>query len=215
MLPVVFLQNMTFDHVFIVITTIAEVSIWWMILQDYRKARGKKEIHVGWAKTGWLLMLVFSLGPIGAVVYSRYVPQTLSEFDAPHEGPMVVSYGMDSPSSCYMTVHAAMFASRRSGYKLAIGCFVYGGQQDILDAPYLQVSNLYDIKDEDETIRALYAGYFVNYRNQVKAFGISIALLNVPNGVQPSSFTTLRQARALGVLIPALDTGTVPPNPAQ
>jgi hypothetical protein len=206
------------NNILTAISTVAELLILWIVWQEYRIDRGKAEIHVGWPKARWLLMFGLSLGPIVAVIYARHVPQksvqTLPEFDANKDEPMQVAYGMDA-SSCYMTVHGPVFASRRSGYKLAIGCFIYNGQQDILDAPYLQVSNLYDIKDGDETIKAFFADYFLNYFHQVKAFGISIALLNVPNGVQPSQFSTLRQARALGVLIPDLRNGTVGPNTTQ
>jgi hypothetical protein len=62
----------------------------------------------------------------------------------------------------------------------------------------------YDIKVGSIGIRAAYQPYFNDYRNQIHAVGIDVALLNVPVGVQPAQFTTLRQARAMGVKIPSL-----------
>jgi hypothetical protein len=200
--------SMSFDHIFNALTGLCEIAIWWMIWQDYRKDRGKEELQMPAMR--WLIMIVLSLGPVGAVIYEKYIPKenhTLREFDTPDGEAVVMSYGLDGPSSCFMTVHGKALALRRSGYKLAIACFIYDGHQDILDVPYLQVSKLYDIKDVDTYIGATFAAYFNIYRSQMHANGINVALLNVPYGVQTSQFTTLRQARALGVLIPVLNTG--------
>jgi hypothetical protein len=87
-------------------------------------------------------------------------------------------------------------------YKLAIGCFIFDGTTDILDAPEVQVSALYDIKDGDVTCRTNYSETFLKYYEQKQSKGIMVAVFAVPNGVQTSSFTTLRQARAFGVKIP-------------
>jgi hypothetical protein len=114
---------------------------------------------------------------------------------------MIIGWGQDTPTSCYEDVNGHAFLSRRAAYKLAIGCFVYDGKQDVLDAPYLQVSNLYDIRDATVTIRSIYQEYFRGYMEQMHAIGIEVALLNVPEGVTPNQFMTLRQARAVGVKI--------------
>ena len=199
---------MTFDHIFSAVTGICEIAIWWMIWQDYRIARGKSELRM--PKRKWFLMIVLSLVPLGTLIYEwqngapNVKPQNnISEFDNPNSA-IVKGWAQDSPNSCSMDVNGDALLSRQSGYKLAIACFIYDGKVDILDAPYLQVSNLYDIKSGDIGIRAGYQPYFDQYRNQMHAIGIDIALLNVPNGIQSSQFTTLRQARAMGVKIPAL-----------
>jgi hypothetical protein len=199
---------MSFDHIFYVITGLCEISIWWMIWQDYRKDRGKVDLRMPGTK--WLLMIVLSLLPIAAVIYHNYGGTNertgLQEFDVPRNNAVMLSYGLEPQGGCFMNVNGGALASRRTGYKIAIGCFVYDGKTDILDAPYLQVSNLYDIRDEQVYVGAQFADYFKTYAANMHANGINIALLNIPNGVQTSQFTTLRQARALGVLIPDLGT---------
>jgi len=154
-------------------------------------------------------MIVLSLIPVGAVIYNRYflVNVDLREFDAKSDLPLVLSYGGDGGgTACGMTVQGKLLMSRKPNYKLAIGCFVWDGREDILDAPYLQLSNFYDIREGNIQMQAVYSEYFINYRVQIHAAALHVALLNVPNGVQLSQFTTLRQARALGVLIPNVST---------
>ena len=210
---------MSFDHILEVITAICEIAIWWMIWQDYRVARGKPELRM--PKRKWFLIIVLSLVPLGTMIYHRQSaasvvkPQSdIPEFDTPNS-TLVHSWAQDSPNSCAMEVGGEALLSRQSDYKLAIACFIYDGKVDILDAPYIQVSNLYDIKPGSVGIHAGYQPYFVQYMNQMHAIGINIALLNVPNGVQPNQFNTLRQARALGVKIPALDVAKTAIIPDQ
>jgi len=158
----------------------------------------------------WLLLLAVTWVGIGYDIYSQQHSKddnpALLEFDAQHNQSLVLSYGGSSPSSCAMTINGSALESRMLGYKLALGCFVSDGSTDILDVPYLQIGNLYDIKMGPETIQANYAPYFLDYMTKSHAIGISVALLIVPNGVQPSQFSSLRQARALGVLIPEIAT---------
>ena len=54
-----------YDHAVNTIAAVCEIFIFWMIWQDYRKARGKLELRVP-AKR-WLLMISLSLGPLVAV----------------------------------------------------------------------------------------------------------------------------------------------------
>jgi len=152
----------------------------------------------------------------GYDIYDRHESgtPTLAEFDVPHDPGLVTAFGQIS-NTCYMDVNGVALLSRRSGYKLAIGCFVYDGREDILDSPYLQVSNLYDIKEGKERVLATYPKYFEEYRTNVGAVGIDVALLNVPKGVERTQFQTLRQARALGVLIPQVSVAKSPPTIQQ
>lgn len=130
-------------------------------------------------------------------------PADIPEFDDA-QNDLYVQYG-ETTDSCYMNVRGERYAARRSGYKLAVACFVWDGREDTLDAPYLQVSSLYDIRDGEEHLEAKYAQYFQPFRKGThNEFKINIALLNVPNDAQPSQFKTLREARAVGVRIPTI-----------
>lgn len=138
--------------------------------------------------------------------------QHIVEFDSPQAGPVIVEYGLD-PISCFQEVRSTEYLSMEGKYKLATACFIYDGSVPILDAPSVQVSNLYDIINGNVTMRILFGDAFNRYRAEHHASGIDIALLLVPNGVSPSQFSTLRQARALGVLIPFLSIGSTRPGP--
>jgi hypothetical protein len=141
----------------------------------------------------------------GFLAYTIYFEPTqikseIPEFDNPNSG-ILLGGGQDSANSCYEQINGKALLVRQLGYKIAIGCFFYDGKEDILDAPYLQVGNLYDIKDGVIFVRATYQPYFIDYLKQMHSLGIMVALFNVPNGVQPNQFATLRQARSLGVKI--------------
>jgi hypothetical protein len=82
---------------------------------------------------------------------------------------IVDAYGMDSPDSCFMSVNGNTLLSRQSGYRLAIACFIYDGREDLLDAPYLQTSGLYDIKCGEIDMRATFKQYLIHYRKDLNA----------------------------------------------
>ena len=179
---------------------------------DYFNIKPKRELW-GIARPlsrNWKLwlMLLLVIASIGMSVYAWYSSSFLGqaqkpdlpEFDEPSAG-LIVGYGHDSPESCYEVVNGKPLLARQSGYKLAIGCFAYDAKEDVLDAPYVQFSNLYDIKDIVVTMRCSYQKYFIDYSERMHSVGIMVALLNVPNGVQPNQFSTLRQARTSGVKI--------------
>src|ERR1035437_209764 len=63
-----------FDHIYNAITGMAEIAIWWMIWQDYRKARGKPELEFKMPAKRWAVMVLLSLGPIAAVYLARLEP---------------------------------------------------------------------------------------------------------------------------------------------
>lgn len=170
---------------------------------DVQPARTWPKLRRYWPMLTMVLLVVLVWVPY---VYTHYHPAKgpqqidIPEFDGP-TAELIGGWGQDTSASCYMSVNGKLLLSRQSEYKLAIACFAYDGKEDILDAPYLQVSNLYDIKDGTVVIRGSYQPYFIDYSKQIHSVGIEVALLNVPNGIQPSQFTTLRQARALGVKI--------------
>lgn len=94
----------------------------------------------------------------------------------------------------------------RADYKLATACLLSDGTRDLLDAPYLQVGGLYDIDKNGGTkiLRAAWSPSFTEHFVQMNSIGVLVALLLIPNGVEPYQFATLRQARAFGVRIPSL-----------
>src|SRR5205807_7570806 len=140
--------------------------------------------------------LSFYLSRDASAVPGGGTQKEIPEFDAQYTG-IINGYGLDMASSCFMSVNGSALLSRQWGYKAAIACFVYDGREDILDAPYLQLSNLYDVRSGEVVMRATFQEYFNKYRSAMGAIGINIALLNVPTGIQTSQFTTLRQARAV------------------
>jgi len=156
----------------------------------------------------WLLMLVLSLIPVGALIYHEFRYEPPSEFDAPNNA--LVSAWSRQGTSCQIIVVEKSVVPLRADYKMATACLLYDGKQDILDAPYLQVGGLYDIDKYGgtKTLIAGWSDFFTNYFVQKGGNGVYVALLLVPNGVEPYQFTTLRQARAIGVRIPQLDAAT-------
>ena len=154
----------------------------------------------------WIGLLALTWASVGYYLYVLH-DQLIPEFDAPIT-QMLQGYGTDGPNSCAMVVSGKVLLSLSKGYKLAVGCFIYDGSVYVLDAPGLQVGNLYDITADQTRLMAKWGDSFNRYRVEKGATGLNIALLIVPNGVQPSQFTTLRQARALGVKIPRIVTAT-------
>ncbi len=155
----------------------------------------------------WLALFVTWIF-LGYTIRELPTTEGMAEFDAQNDA-LVISYGEELGGGYTITVNSSLLLDRQTGYKLAVGCFIYDGKEDLIDAPYLQVSNLYDIANGRVTMRASYKQYFWDYAKQVNANGITIALLNVPNGVRTDQFSTLRQARALGVKIPAVQTAAM------
>jgi len=75
----------SFDRLISVIGALCEISIWWMIWQDYRKDRGKSEVRMPGKRLG--LFLVLSLGPlvaaIGYPIYRSWHSSSLHWSDLP------------------------------------------------------------------------------------------------------------------------------------
>ena len=137
-----------------------------------------------------------------AVGWYRIEPD-LPEFDAPQH--VLLNGWMISKDSngmyCSATVNGDRLWSYRKSYKLAAGCLVYNGIGDILDAPYIQQSPLYDIREGPVNVRAQWGASFPQYMQDTHSAGNYVPVFLVPVGVTTSQFNTLRQARALGVRI--------------
>lgn len=170
-----------------------------------------------WPMAAMALMTVATWCAVGFAYYQHvYNPAPILDFDQPQAGPALSSYGMDSPDSCMGTANgnSLVLAAHQANYRVAIACFAYDGKEDILDAPKLQVSRLYDIKPGLVIMRASYSTDFLQYEAAMHSIGIEVALFLVPDGVDISQISTLREARNLKVHILNISValGGVVPN---
>jgi hypothetical protein len=153
-------------------------------------------------------MAILAIGSVvvSAVGWNRIEPD-LPEFDSPQQvllqGWMAAASGQGA-GFCNATVNGDRLWSYRNGYKLASGCLIWDGLGEFLDAPNVQQSPLYDIKHGSINLRAQWGEGFPKYMAEKHATGNFVAVFLVPNGVAPTQFSTLRQARALGVRIIAM-----------
>lgn len=196
---VVFEQHILFGMAMIAIGFAGMFGCAWRYLKDPISER--VIFHRYWPMIIMAILMLLTWVGVAVGYYGRNSASDIPEFDGSN-ADLVLGWGQDTTGACDMNVNGKLLLNRQSGYKLAIGCFIYDGKEDILDAPYIQVSNLYDIKDGVIAMRSSYQPYFLEYYKQMHPTGTEIALFNVPNGVQPTQFTTLRQARSLGVKIP-------------
>src|ERR1700675_1438115 len=103
-----------FERFFVIVTGLCEISIWWMIYQDRRKATGKNEIEM--PSKRWIVLVLLSLGPLvafGVNYYAGSKNQKIPEFDAPQEGGLVRGWGQDSSHSCAMVENGKQLLSGR------------------------------------------------------------------------------------------------------
>jgi hypothetical protein len=153
-----------------------------------------------WPMLAMALLVLLNGAVVAYRSYAEHHP-SIPEFETRQD--MVIGHGLTG-RSCFMTVNGKTLVSRSVNYKLALGCFIYDGSQDMLDAPNMQISNLYDITEGTTNMIVNWGDAYDKYLSDHHAVGITTALLNVPNGVQITQFTTLRQARSLGVKIPVV-----------
>ncbi len=115
----------------------------------------------------------------------------------------VVSYGQQvGPNGfCTVVVNGARFLKYAGGYRIAGACFAYTGVGDVLDAPQIQVSSLYDIRNSSFPMVTPWGASFMKYLDQIHAGALNHLVLLVPRGIDPGSFATFRQARSMGVII--------------
>jgi hypothetical protein len=78
---------------------------------------------------------------------------------------------------------------------------VWDGLGDELDAPQLQTSRLYDIHKGSLNLRAQWGTGFDDYLREKRAVGLVHVAFLVPSGIDTGQFSTLRQARSMGVKI--------------
>jgi hypothetical protein len=193
------------------ITGAAEIAIFWMILQDYRKARGKPELSL--PNKRWALMGLLSLGPLLALlgiwlfstnlrrgmVVNTFFPEDNQENSAE------LSYGWKRADakakalgSCFVTANGSRFLDWSDKYRLAFACFNWDGQGDPQDATDILFSKPYDISNGDLPMAVYWDNDFASSVPAGKYVYINFALLMVPNGVDIEKAKSLRQAAAMG-----------------
>lgn len=151
--------------------------------------------------------------PIGFVVllaassWIPYImrPDDLPDFPDPH--PPIREYGV-KVGECRVGVNGERFLKYAAHYKVACGCYFYDGSGDILDAPQLQTSAAYEINNSRITMRILWEPGFKQYVLAKLPGKLNLVVFLMPIGVEPDQFSTLRQAKALGVRL--ISAGAAP-----
>lgn len=144
-------------------------------------------------------LFVISMGLSGFGLFLNLRAPDIPEFDAP-QANLIGGWG-SSPGSCWVLANSDKFWNYRDHYRLASGCLVWDGLEDILDAPYLQPSKLFDIRKGSINVTAQWGASFPKYIEQTHSVGLYCSLMLVPIGINTSQFNTLREARNLGVKI--------------
>jgi hypothetical protein len=147
-----------------------------------------------WSKF-WPIILMIVLAASSWIPYIIH-PDDLPDFPDPHAP--VYDYGV-TPSECYVSVNGQRFSRYAGHYKLASGCYLYDGNGDILDAPQLQVSRTYDINNSQFRMRIPWGPGFKQYVLTKLPSHLNLVVFLMPVGIDPGQFSTLRQAKALGV----------------
>ena len=137
-------------------------------------------------------------------------PDNLPWWPESEQNPAVRAWGDDPKQGwCTLNITGDRFLRYRNGYKVASACFLYDGTVEPLDAPRVQVSKLYDIRPGSMEMIALWEPEFLQYLERKHASGLTHVVLLVPLGVSTGQFSTLRQARALGIKTIAAGVGVV------
>jgi hypothetical protein len=137
---------------------------------------------------------------------SSWIPYFLLPDDLPlwpDPKPYVRGYGVtvtaDGRESCYVTADGDRFSRYRNHWRLAAACYFYDGVGDPLDVPQLQTSGAYDIRTGEMKLLAVWGAAFPQFLHDKHANELGHVLLMLPAGIDPGQFSTLRQAKGLGV----------------
>lgn len=143
-------------------------------------------------------------GPIAvlvALVLLAWIPHLRNP--EPLAGNVITRWGMvdhkeGHPYQFVIVVSGKYLQSYREEYQLDALCLHYDGTQDYVDAPGLQKSALYEIRDvEVEMIITADEAFVKDFKSGMK--GTNYIAILVPKGVSMDQFSTLRQAFALGI----------------
>jgi len=120
------------------------------------------------------------------------------------------------PAGCEVTANGDEFFKYREKYRLAVGCYIWNGVGDVLDAPQLQVSPAHEITKGTMPLRLFWGASFPQYLFDQHANMLNEVILMLPAGVDPGQVTSFRQARSLGVrIVPAGSTNLILPLQTQ
>lgn len=117
------------------------------------------------------------------------------------------SFGID-PLGLKALVNGKCFSGGESKYAVTVVAFHSSGVNDVLDEPVTAKSGLHDIVDGDAFMSLAADQKFIDEVN-AGAHGTIYMLLLVPKTLAMSQFTSMRQAKALGIQI--VDSRTGPP----
>jgi hypothetical protein len=150
-----------------------------------------------WARV-WPLVVMVALAASSWIPY--LIHDDLPEFPDPK--PYVRGYAASAlAKQCVITVSGERFWKYSKHYKLAGACYFDDGLADVLDVPQLQVSRAYDIVKTNLALRVPWGPTFGPYIEEKHARFVTMVVLMLPIGVDPGSFSTLRQAKALKVRV--------------
>jgi|SRR5579885_3203719 len=149
-------------------------------------------------------LALFSFTTLGSCIsfFKSVGPDDIPE--ATMENALVYYWGaaLDlGPDYCKVTANGDRFWPWRDKYKFASGCLVYDGLGDPLDAHQLQVSQLHDIRKGREDLLVKWSPSFLEMIQTRKVTSLNYVLMLIPNQINPGSFDTLRQAKAMGVRV--------------
>ncbi len=148
----------------------------------------------------WIPLLVLTWIFIGYDAYGRNIDPEIPEFDEGKPGyGFFKGYGHTN-DKCYATVFGDQLLRYKGKFKIALACFFSDGTSGIIDTPNIQVGSEYDITRGD-----IYVSVNVSPTlRPLPLIGENYVLLLIPPDVTIAQFSTLRQARALGVKIKLL-----------
>jgi hypothetical protein len=168
------------------------------------KFRMENIFAIGWTRREKVMAFFLLLSLIFAIFgYFKSTNKELSYFGTygglnPHERGFIGA-----------EVRGDLLFDYRNKFKVAVVAYKWDGLIDINDAPNLQKSNLFDITNNREIrIKIKMNEEFVDELRKGHLM-TNYSILLVPNGVTMDQFTTLRQAKALGIKV--METRGGPP----
>ena len=154
-----------------VVSGSAELAIFRMILQDYRKDRGKKEITVPTKR--WLGMGALSLGPLVALLVGYLF---VSGLRSPSPGstlapatvgvPLVKALG-GSNETCGETIDGSQLMKWSDKYNVALICAIIDSTVDILEDERVTVSDAFAIHPGDIEIEVPYSKPMLAFQESI------------------------------------------------
>lgn len=158
-----------------------------------------EQFRPNWVRRTWPLFVIAVLALSSWIPYFIR-PDDLPPFPDPHS--YVARYSQSIEAQwCRVLINGDRFLKFAGHYRVAGACYAYDGVGDVLDVPKLQVGKTHDIINGQIEMVTRFGPGFMEYLQENGAIGLSHVVLLIPNGVDPGDFSTLRQAKAMGVKI--------------